>query len=235
MIQLSYSTINSCLQPNNSHNWINRQLGLKPEERPEWKAGNIAHNIIQKYISGKEKNKDLAHIEYRFPIVEEKDFDERCKFDFNFKSFMKEAENASGKPLEGKGIKVLDWFQGEYNIIGFYDGLDIKNGRMLEIKSSDPVWSLGRFVSSMQRKLYALSNSKFKEAVLVTCSKDPVKWKNEKPKVYSVSLNGKDRMDAINWIIDAIKLLESGKFDGGLEDGKCTNPYCYYGSNCSFK
>jgi len=209
MIQLSFSTINSCLQPNNSHNWINRQLGLKPEERPEWKAGNIAHNIIQKYISGKEKNKDLAHIEYRFPIVEEKDFDERCKFDFNFSS--------------------------KYNIIGFYDGLDMDNGRMLEIKSSDPVWSLGRFASSMQRKLYALSNPKFSEAVLITCSKYPERWSKEKPKVYSVKLTDRDRIEASNWIVKAVELLESGKFDGGLEDGKCTNPYCYYGSNCSFK
>lgn len=210
MIQLSYSTINSCLQPDNSHNWLNKVMGLKPEVRDYWTAGKKAHAIIQKHISGEEEHPALGHITDRFPITERVDFDPRCKFDFM---------------IEG----------GKYNVIGFYDGLDPKNGRFLEIKTSSTPWSIGKFKNSAQRKLYALANPKLTESVLIACRKDPELWELEKPKRFKVPITPEDRSEALAWIMAGIKVLESGDFTGGLEDGVCRNPWCYFGCNCSFK
>ena len=184
-------------------------MGLKPEERPWWIEGREAHAIIQAHVSGKKKDSRLAHIKFDFPIVEEKDFDERCKFSFNFSA--------------------------KYSIIGFYDGLDLKNNRFLEIKSSDPLWSVGKFQKSMQRKLYTLGRKDLTEAILIACSKKPDRWEKQRPKVFRVPLTDQDRKEASDWITKAIELLEKGDFTGGLEDSVCTNPYCYFGCNCSFK
>jgi len=210
MIQLSYSTINNCLQPNNSHNWLNKVMGLKPEERAYWKEGREAHAIIQKHVSGEEEHPALAHITDRFPIVERVDFDPHCKFNFTIED-------------------------GKYNVIGFYDGLDPENKRFLEIKTSSKPWSVGKFKSSIQRKLYALAHPELTESILITCRKDPLLWELEKPKRFKVPITKQDREEATEWILDGIRLLESGDFTGGLEDGVCRNPWCYYGCNCQFK
>ena len=87
----------------------------------------------------------------------------------------------------------------------------------------------------MQRKIYALGRKDLKEAILITCSKNPDNWKKAPPKVFKAPLTDQDKQDATEWIIKAIDLLEAGDFAGGLEDGKCTDPYCYFGCNCSFK
>lgn len=209
MISLSYSTINMLYQA--SHNWINKMCGLKPEERPEWAVGKKIHQIIQDHISGKKLHRSLKHIKYTFPVVEEVDFDSRCKFDF---------------PL----------LNTNYNIIGFYDGLDLDNKRFLEIKSSDPLWSIRKFQDSLQRKVYALAKPELSEAILITCSKDTKRWQKTPPVVYKVPLTQKDREEALKWILGGVKILESGEFSGGLDkEGKCTDPWCYYGANCQFK
>jgi len=204
-----------------SHNWLNKMMGLKPEEREYWKAGKAAHDIIQKHISGKELDARLAHIEDRFPIVEERDFDPRCKFDFSLDDWA----NPTGFTPSG-----------EYNIIGFYDGLDPENKRFLEIKTSSSPWSVGKFKNSFQRKTYSLASPEFTESILITCRKDPELWELEKPKRFTVPITDLDRVEALGWIIAGIRIIESGDFTGGLdEDGRCTNPYCYYGCNCQFK
>jgi len=212
MIKLSYSSLNMIHQA--SHNWLNKQMGFKPEERPEWKRGKEIHRIVQDHLSGKKPDKRFAHIKYKFPIVEEVDFDSRCKFEFPIKT-------STGN---------------DYLIRGYYDGIDLKEGRFLEIKSGDPLWSIGKFQKAMQRKLYALSNKKLKEAVLVTLSKDEDKWKKQPAKVYKIDITPKDYADVTKWIFDGIGMIESGKFDGGLdENGKCTDKWCYFGNNCQFK
>jgi len=217
MIQLSFSVLNSCLQPHNSHCWINRQLGLKPEERPEWIKGKIVHKIIADHLAGRKLDERLKHINYKFPITESEDFDERCKFEIPIKF--------------GVNDKVVN----SYKVIGYFDGLDLENHRFLEIKASDPVWSLIKFQNSMQRKLYAFANSQITEAVLITCSKYPDRWAQEPPKVFSVPLTPQDKSDAVKWLLEGIQIIEKGDFSGGLVDGKCVDPYCYYGRNCQFK
>ena len=202
-----------------SHNWLNKQMGLKPEDHEYYHAGKKAHRIIQDHVSGKKPDERLLHIQYTFPIVEEVDFDSRCKFNFNFHHGLLD-------PLATKN---------KYNIIGFVDGLDPDNKTFLEIKSADPVWSLAKFQRAMQRKLYALAKPDFKEAILITCSKDPSRWTTEAPRVYSVPLTDQDRKEASDWILGGIKMIEAGQFDGGLENGRCNDPRCYFGVNCQFK
>jgi len=216
VITLSYSTINMLYKA--SHNYLNKMMGLQPEEREEWKQGKEAHAIIQAHVSGKKIDDRLSHIKYIFPIVEEKDFDERCKFEIPIKF--------------GVNDKVVN----SYKVIGYFDGLDIENHRFLEIKASDPVWSLIKFQNSIQRKLYAFANAQITEAVLITCSKYPDRWSQEPPKVFSVPLTPQDKSEAVKWLLGGIQIIESGKFDGGLdENGICRDKFCYFGNNCSFK
>ena len=216
-VRLSFSTINNCLQPNNSHNWINKMMKIPVEVKPAMTAGRLGHDLIQKHVSGKELIKGLDYIKITFPIVEEKDFDERCKFSFEVKG---------------------------YEIIGFYDGLDRENGNMLEIKLSSNPWSVGKFKKAVQRKIYSLANPDLKKAYLITGSTNPEvwvknperEWEYQPLKIYSLALTEKDRQDALKWIEAGIQLFENGDFSGGLdENDRCTDPWCPWGKNCSFK
>ena len=215
MIQLSYSSLS--LLHDRPHCWLNKTIGIPQPEKPEWAQGKKIHKIIQAHVSGKKAHPHLKHIKYKFPIVEEVEFDERCRFEIPMAAGMK-----SGKVEK-------------YKIIGFLDGLDLKNKRFLEIKSSDPVWTLGRFQRSIQRKLYALAKPKFTEAILIACSKNEAIWASEKPKVYKVPLTPQDKSEAVDWIMEGIKILVSGNFTTDLVGGKCLDPRCYWGENCQFK
>ena len=212
MIRLSYTSLNNL---HNGHEWLNKQMGIPVPDYPFLTAGKDAHRIIQDHVSGKKKDKRLKHIEINFPIVEEVDFDERCKFVFK---------------MDG------------YEIMGFIDGLDKKNKRFLEIKTSSTPWSMSKFKNAMQRKLYslALHDLGYKEAYLITGSKDPEEWESNPPKLYSLEITEKDRSDASQWILQGINILESGKFTGGLDnEGFCEG--CFWNmpryqqlANCNF-
>ena len=231
MIQLSYSTINNCLQPHNGHNWLNRQMGQKPEDKWFYHEGKEAHDTIQDHVSGKKLHLFLGHIDKRFPIVERVDFDPRTKFEFSFNVFLYDFMTKNPK-----GLKLPIKLNGEYSLLGFFDGRDEGWTEALEIKSSVTPWSLGKFQKSMQRKLYSLAHDSLKDMYLITGKRKAEEWEQDKPKIFKVPVTRQDKLDAIEWILDAIDLLESGKFDGGLdENGKCTDPWCYFGSSCSFK
>ena len=209
MIKLSFSTINSCLQPENSHNWANKTMGAKVPDNEFFKNGHRLHKIIQEHISGKTPNDFLKHIPYTFPVVEEVDFDKRCEFT----------------------IKISE----KYGVRGFIDAQDPDNKRFCEIKTGNTLWSLGKFQQSYQRKVYALAKPDYTESILITALND-TEWPTQPPKLYKVPLTQKDRDEALAWIEKAIKVLESGDYTGGLdEEGKCTNRYCMYGANCQFK
>ena len=231
MLALSFSTINNCLQPENSHNWANKMIGVKPEDHDYYHQGTEAHRLIQQYLSGKrgitytyavpDANGDMLdrtmlidnvmkHIKIGFPIVEQVDFDKRCEFNLKINS--------------------------KYSIRGFIDAQDPKNGRFGEIKTSSTPWSIGKFQSSMQRKIYGLSNDKFTESYLITGSRKPEEWGTDPLKIYKVPVTATESNEAMAWILKAIDLLESGDYTGGLdENGKCTDYRCYYGKNCQFK
>jgi len=211
MIQLSYTSLSNLYA---GHEWVNKMLGIPVPDYPFLKEGKETHRIIQDHVSGKVKNEFLKHIEINFPIVEEKDFDENCKFIFY--------------PKDG------------YQVIGYVDGMDAENGRLLEIKTSNKPWSISQFRDSMQRKIYALAHIDYKEAYLITGSKDPNEWEKSPPKLYSLTLNQKDRDEALGWIMKGISILEKGDFSGGLDESKrCTG--CFWNmtryselANCHF-
>lgn len=219
MIHFSFSTIQYCLQPENSHNWINKMAKVKKPVFPAMTAGHEGHRIIQDHVSGKKKDPRIDYITEYFPIVEEKSFDERCKI-----------------------IIRID----DYEVMGFLDGDNPEAKRFLEVKLSgglngkDPTpWSLGQFKDSVQRKIYALAREDYPEAVLITGSLDPEHWKNEmtRLKVRRVDNTPQDRADALKWLKDGIAVFENGDFNGGLDDeGRCTmGRMCSYGDNCQFK
>lgn len=212
-LQLSYSTINMLYTA--SHNWLNKQMGLKPEDHDYYHQGIEGHRLIQDHVSGKKPDERLAHIKFSFPIVEEVDFDKRCKFEV---------------PFEVTGLK------NEYSIIGFVDGKNLEEKRILEIKVSSAPWSVMKFQQALQRKVYAMSLIDMVETIGVTAVRNPEDWKKEQPKVYRIPNTEQDRQEAREWILGGIKIIESGDFKGGLdENGKCTDPRCYYGVNCQFK
>jgi hypothetical protein len=212
MIRLSYTSLNNLL---NGHEWINKQMGIPVPDYPFLREGKEAHRIIQDHVSGKKKHELLSHISIEFPIVEQKDFDERCKFTI---------------PINEK-----------YEVIGYVDGFNPEIGNLLEIKSSSTNWSMTKFRDSIQRKIYSLAFPEYEESYLITGSKDPEEWKNDPPKLYSIHLSPEDKKEALEWITEGIKVLESGKFDGGLDsEGFCTG--CFWNmprfqdiANCHFK
>lgn len=206
MTRLSYSSLNNL---HNGHEWINKQMGIPVPDYPFLTAGKKAHRIIQDHVSGKKKDKRLKHIEINFPVVEEVDFDERCKFSHTL--FIPEHNE-------------------KYEIMGYIDGLDEKGKKFLEIKTSSTPWSIKKFRDSMQRKMYAYGKPFYKEAYLITGSKDPDEWEKSPPKLYSVKLTGKDQTDAHEWIMKGVEKLRSGDFSGGLdENGKCMG--CFWNMN----
>jgi len=210
-MKLSYTSLNNI---HNGHEWLNKQMGIPVPDYPFLKEGKEAHRIIQGHLSGKNPHLYLKDLKITFPIVEEKDFDEKCKFEFNVTP--------------------------NYTIFGFVDGLDPDNKRILEIKTSSNNWSISKFADSMQRKIYGLAFLDYKETFLVTGSKDPEKWVANPPKIFSVPITANDREDAKAWIAKAIAILEKGDFTGGLdENGKCTG--CFWNmanykhlANCNF-
>ncbi len=214
-ILLSHSTISNCLQPNNSHNWLNKQIGAIVPDNEFFKRGREVHKIIQGHISNKKPNEILLQIKElqnigSFPIVEERNFDPRCK--------------------------VIISINEKYEVIMLYDALDPDNLRFGEIKAWGKMWTVGQFQSSMQRKMYVLGKPTFTKALLITALPDPKQWLEENPRVFTIPATEQDKKDAEKYIEDAIKVIEGGVFKGGLdENGKCTNRFCYFKENCQFK
>lgn len=193
-------------------------MKIEQPEKDYFTLGTEAHRIIQKHISGKERRDDLKHINFTFPIVEEVDFDPNCKFTMS-------------------GTKI-DPSLKNYDIIGFIDGLDPESKRFLEIKTAGQVsglWSLGKYKQHIQRKIYALALDGYTEALLVTAVRDVEQWSERTVKTRLVKLTDKDREEARKWIMDGIKILESGEFTTDLVDGVCTDNWCWWGENCFFK
>lgn len=236
MITLSYSTINNCLLPSNSHNWANKINGAKVPENPYFFNGHRLHKIIQEHLSGQTPNEFLKHIPYTFPLVEEQDRDLRCRFKFVIKSSEDEQMTLLNSTELEVGISyIVPNIKKSYEIVGYMDAQDPENLRFGEIKTGSKMWSLGQFLNSYQRKTYALAKPEYTESILITALNE-TEWATTPPKVFKIPLTQQDRQDALKWIVEAIKLLESGDYTGGLdENGKCANRFCYYGVNCQFK
>lgn len=207
MITLSYSTINMLYTA--SHNWINKQMGLKQEERVWFTQGKEAHRLIQDHVCGMKKDERLSHLDCFFPIVEHVDFDPQCR---SWKAVNK-----------------------EFGIHGFVDGRNEATRQILEIKSSTTLWSASKYQNLVQRKVYAFLFPEYVESILITCSRDPNIWNKDTVKTIRVPYTDQDRKDAMEWIKGGIKIIETGDFKGGLVNGKCVDPYCLYGKNCIFK
>lgn len=205
-MRLSYSTMRLLYEC--PHNYVNKISGIAQPSRPEFEEGKEAHKILQAHLCGDAIREDLQHLKFHFPIVEKVDFDPHTKFEVPF---------------------------GKHTIFGFFDGLNIEKGQLLEIKTSSTLWSLNKFKDLIQRKIYGWAMPELKEAILITSARDPEQWKYQPPKAIKVPFTQKDRDEAVEWIEKAIQMIESGDFTGDLVNGKCVDPRCYWGDACMFK
>lgn len=207
MINLSFSTISMLYT--SSHGWKNRMEKIKQPANPIFETGHRLHRIMQDYLCGDTHVETLSHITHRFPIVEKVDRDPETKFTI---------------PINEN-----------YNVIGYLDGINYFNHTYLEIKTGEKMWPITRFIKSPQRKIYALAHPELTHGILVTAISDDSQWSTQPPKVYEVELTQKDRDEAMEWIMGGIKIVDEGKFDGGLgPDGKCIGYMCNWGKACKF-
>lgn len=210
MVTLSYSTISQCLQPQNSHNYMNKLMDIKIPDNDFFIKGREVEKTISDHVSGKKLNDNLSHIPHKFSIVQEQDFDPRCK------RFV---------PIDNN-----------YQLFALLDGHEPKDKRFLEIKSANSkMWSIGKWMDSYQRKLYAYAYPEYTSSIIITALMDQNRWKMEQPKVYEIPSSKQDIIDAEKYITNAIKTIEARDFTGGLVDGRCIDKYCYYGKNCYYK
>lgn len=143
MILLSYTTLNDLI--NEPHTYLCKVMGLQKFTTPQMNEGKEAHRIIQAHISDIKFDERLGMITEHFPIVEEKDQDEKTHFTY---------------PINDT-----------YAIHGYIDGINLENKRFLEIKTSSTPWSIQKFNKLIQWKIYALSGD-FEEVVFITCTRD---------------------------------------------------------------
>lgn len=144
MILLSYSTLNELI--NEPHTWACKQMGLPRKTFYFMTQGTEAHGVIQRHISGVQKDPRLTNITVEFPVVETQRQDPATHFE----------------------AKIDD----EYSIHGYMDGKDEAHGRGLEIKTSSNPWGLAKFMQLPQWKMAALAQPWLKEMWFITCTRD---------------------------------------------------------------
>lgn len=240
-------------------------MGFKPQDHDYYQQGTEAHEIVQKHVSKVKIHPALMKLTDKvdgkevplyIPIVEKVKFDPSCQIVFPvLKSgeglsleikkqigvvTSKELLNltSSKYPLTEEQQERKGFLESvsEYWMVCYLDGQDPAKNRFLEIKSSSKLWSLGQFEKLMQRKIYSFAKPEYTNTVCVTVSRDPQEWRNGGVKKYTVPASQEDKEQAYQFLLDGIKVLESGDYNGGLdENGKCTDYRCYYGVNCNFK
>lgn len=211
MITLSYTSLSGLHE--HPHYWLNKMMGAKMPEWDFFRKGKMCHRILQDHVSGRVPDTRLESFKYKYPLVEEVDFDPKMNF----------------------RIKIND----EYEVQGYFDGLNEEESESLEGKFGE-VWSLKKFQDSYQRKIYSLLRPDIKTQRIITAVSDPDKWITELPKTYTIHPTQTDRDEAMAYILEGIRILKSGEFYGDLVvsgDGqyRCTDPRCLYGQNCLFK
>ena len=200
-MKLSYSTIKMLQEA--SHIWVNRLLGIPRVDYPWFAEGRRLHHLVQGHVSGKVAVKELIGFTDTFPLVEEVDFDERLRF-------------------------TVPWQDG-YELSGFVDGINNDTKHLLEIKTGT-MYSFGKFIKSMQRKLYQMAFPNY-SIVLFTCGKEVVPYKTYEQK----PVTEKEIKSVTDWVNEGIKIIESNVFTGGLDaDGHCAVRYCEQGDSCHF-
>ena len=211
MITLSFTSISGLHE--HPHYWLNKMMGAKMPEWDFFKRGKECHRIMQDHVSGRVPNKGLEWFQYKFPLVEEVDYDPKMNF----------------------RIKINE----KYEVQGFLDGLNEEELSMLEGKFGE-IWSLGKYQRSFQRKIYSLLRPDIKVQRILTGVSFPEQWPFKQPKTYTIEPTQADRDEAMAYILEGIRILESGEFYGDLvksDDGEyhCNDPRCLYGKNCLFK
>lgn len=184
MNYLSYSTITEIL--NVPHSWINKQLGLERFQFGSYEGGEAAHRMLQSHVCGKAINPALGVLP-TFDLVEEYGQDERTRVDY--------------------------FVNDDFIVTGYIDGYDTKTGNMLEAKSYRTTpWTLGKFVSLVQWRIYALALQQSGKATGkmygVTMPQELSAWDKKTVRVYEIPIAESDFFVADRYIENAIKIIE---------------------------
>lgn len=196
------------------HTYINKMLGLKTFQTVDMAAGDVAHGIIQRHISGVElhpvlKEKGLP----TFSLVEREKWDEqmRVRFDINDK----------------------------YYFTGFLDGDDPGRLDLAEIKTGK-VWSPGEFARLIQWKLYTLGRLEYKKFWFINTPKDPELWMPQTIKIYNSDILPAHKKEAEEFITKALGVIENIKDEVAAAEQRRTEKgyfgrsrYCFY-TGCEF-
>jgi hypothetical protein len=198
MKTLSYSTMNTLLEC--PHTWLCKQMGLKTFDTDSFKDGRIAHNIIQSHVCGVEKNPLLLNLP-TFSMVEEVDFDEKMKIEYQYDDDTK--------------------------IIGFVDGKDPERKDFLEIKSGR-IWSMADFARLPQWKIYSLALSDYKKVWFVNVPKDKNRWNSVTVRVFNANITEHHKMQAKEFIKAALDVIANiDTYMDGVQKAP-RNRYCFY-------
>ena len=144
MILLSYSTLNELI--NCPHTWLCKQMGLQRFRTQAMQEGADAHTVIQRHVSGVERDPRLSKLMLYFPVVETRQQDPATHFEYQIDD--------------------------EYSIHGYMDGKHEELERGLEIKTSSTLWGMTKFYNLMQWRIAALAQPWLKEMWFITATRD---------------------------------------------------------------
>jgi hypothetical protein len=221
-MKLSFSTMR--LLHECPHNYVNKISGVEQPESHYLVEGRNAHRIMQDHVSGKQFHKGFAHIKHEFNVVEDVDFDPKCKFSVFVDS-------------EFNRVDIEE--EAAHEIYGYIDGLNslIEHNptKMLEGKFSSSPWSASKYKKDAQRKIYGWAVPSLQEAILITGKRRPEEWDTHKIKTAKVVFTEQDHREAVEYMKFAVDKIQSGDLLSDLVDGRCTDPRCYWGENCMYK
>jgi len=210
MFEVSYSSLAQVIKCPKS--WLCKINGYETHDFKWFKEGKDIHAIIQEHVSGTKEHSFLTQCgitkDYHFPMVEEKDFDEKMKFTFE---------------VVADGVPFL--------MRGYLDGLNPEIKRGLEIKSGSALWSLGDFIKSPQRRIYALALD-LKDMLLITVKRDMNLWETDPKrslKKYLVPTTELDKKSAMEFIKLGCHIILKSEYKAP-ENRNCFN--CIYKGSC---
>lgn len=213
-IILSYSTLNDLYKWR--HSWLNKLMGLPKRKYAPFEEGKEIHRVLLDHMGGiklderisKREKEDKRFQLPKLTVIEKVDFDPDTK----------------------RYIEIDD----KYALVTFIDGSNLPE-LVVEIKSSNTAWTLGKFRDLMQRKIYSIAYPEAKRTVLVSSGRRLLMpgWQYT-IKVFSTDHSKADKDEAMGWIKSGIAIIEKGDFEPDEKELELIkDPYnkCWY-ENC---
>lgn len=182
-ISLSHTTMNAAIKE--PHTYLNKMMGLKTFQTVDMAAGDVAHGIIQRHVSGVELHPILQEKGLpTFSLVEREKWDDQMRVNFDIND--------------------------KYYFTGFLDADDPGRLDLAEFKFGKP-WSAGEFARLVQWKLYAIGRPEYTKIWFVNAPKEPEAWNNTSIKIYNMDILQSHKDEAWLFIRKALAVIENIK------------------------